>query len=77
MTDSDDGSQLFIDDRLVVDNDGLHGMVQKAGAIALAKGLHKIKVTFFEQGGQDDLKVHYKVPEKEYSVIPTSVLFVD
>jgi len=75
MTDSDDGSQLFIDDRLVVDNDGLHGMVQKAGAIALTKGLHKIKVTFFEQGGQDDLKVYWKTPAHDWIQIPGSNLF--
>ena len=30
-TDSDDGSQLFIDDILVVDNDGLHGMEIERG----------------------------------------------
>ncbi len=36
MTDSDDGSQLFIDGNLVADNDGLHGMELVKGAIALA-----------------------------------------
>jgi hypothetical protein len=30
---SDDGSRLWIDDRLVVDNDGLHAMVEKASAM--------------------------------------------
>ena len=59
-TDSDDGSQLLINTSCVVDNDGLHGMVQKKGAIALAQGYHAIRVTFFEQGGQDDLKVYFK-----------------
>src|SRR5205814_1095552 len=50
-TSSDDGSQLFIDEKLVVDNDGLHGMLEKEGQAPLAKGWHKIKVSFFEKSG--------------------------
>jgi alpha-L-fucosidase len=75
MTDSDDGSQLFIDGNLVVDNDGLHGMVKVMGAIALAKGYHSIKVTFFEKGGQDDLKVFIKEPGMNEEIISEEILF--
>jgi alpha-L-fucosidase len=75
-TDSDDGSQLFIDGKLVVDNDGLHGMVKEGGAIALAKGYHSIRVTFFEQGGQDDLKVYWKMPGKMEALVSDQSLFV-
>jgi len=35
-TASDDGSQLFIDGNLVVDNDGLHGVVEKSGTVDLS-----------------------------------------
>ncbi len=77
MTDSDDGSQLFIDGNLVVDNDGLHGMVQEKGAIALAKGYHSIKVTFFEKGGQDDLKVYFKGMGTKEILISDQSLFID
>ncbi len=49
--DSDDGSRLFIGDDLVADNDGLHGMHEESGDIALAAGLHAIRVEFFERGG--------------------------
>ncbi len=76
MTDSDDGSRLFIDGNLVVDNDGLHGMVQEKGALALAKGYHSIKVTFFEKGGQDDLRVYMKEPGKKESLVLDQTLFV-
>jgi alpha-L-fucosidase len=77
ITDSDDGSQLFIDGNLVVDNDGLHGMVQVKGAIALAKGFHAIRVTFFEQGGQDDLKVYIKVPGMKESLVSDQSLSIN
>lgn len=55
---SDDGSKLWIDGQLVIDNDGLHGPKQKPGSIALAKGLHQIEVVGFNATGgtQLDLK---------------------
>jgi len=74
-TDSDDGSQLFIDNRLVVDNDGLHGMREKTGVIALAAGLHPIRVTFFEKTGGDGLKVSWKALGMEMETVPDGVLF--
>ncbi len=72
---SDDGSQLFINDQLVVDNDGLHGMVEENGLTALSKGYHKIRVTFFEKSGGDGLIVSWKGPNITKSEIPSEVLF--
>ena len=74
-TDSDDGSQLFIGDQLVVDNDGLHSMHEEQGVIALAAGFHPIRVTFFEKTGGDGLKVYWKGTGIEKQVIPDNVLF--
>ncbi|MCA9290693.1 MAG: hypothetical protein KDA25_06170 [Phycisphaerales bacterium] len=48
---SDDGSRLLVGDTMLIDNDGLHGMVEKAGAIALAAGRHTVRIEFFERGG--------------------------
>ncbi len=59
-TDSDDGSRLYIDGTMVVENDGLHGMNEEKGTIALRSGYHPIRVTFFEKGGGNQLKVSYK-----------------
>ncbi len=50
-TESDDGSKLFIGDELVVNNDGLHGMVKRSGTIPLATGWHQVRIEFFENGG--------------------------
>jgi len=74
-TDSDDGSELYIDDKLVVDNDGLHGMKIKGNVVPLSKGFHKIKVQYFEKGGGDDLKVYFKGPGIQRQLIPDSLLF--
>ena len=74
-TDSDDGSRLYIGNELIVDNDGLHGMQEKEGIIALSAGLHPIRVTFFEKTGGDGLKVLYKGPGIEKQSVPDNVLF--
>ena len=53
FTRSDDGSKLYIDDRLVVDNDGTHGAFWEYGDIILQAGKHKIRIEGFENwGGQ-------------------------
>jgi alpha-L-fucosidase len=75
FTESDDGSRLFIGDELVVDNDGLHGLVEKKGVIALAAGLHPIRVEFFEKTGGDGLTVSYQGPEISKRPIPNDALF--
>jgi len=61
-TNSDDGSRLYIDGELVVNNDGLHGMIEKSGSINLPAGLHPIIVTYFDNGGSDGLVVSWAGP---------------
>ncbi|MGH1421062.1 MAG: PQQ-dependent sugar dehydrogenase [Hyphomonas sp.] len=48
---SDDGSQLYIDGQLVIDNDFTHGAQEKTATITLAAGVHEIEVRFFERAG--------------------------
>ncbi|MFZ4521398.1 MAG: alpha-L-fucosidase [Bacteroidales bacterium] len=74
-TSSDDGSRLWIDDQLVVNNDGLHGLAEKSGSIALAAGLHKIRVAFFERTGSDNLIVLMKSQYKSKQVLAKEMLY--
>ena len=55
---SDDGSRLSIGDRVVVDNDGLHGSRMIAGRIRLEAGLHPIEICHFDQLKDEELEVH-------------------
>ena len=71
---SDDGTRLWIDDALVVDNDGQHAVIEIGGQIGLEKGLHKIKVHFFESAGGEALKVQYDGPGIEKQEIPEQIL---
>lgn len=73
-TTSDDGSQLLIDDQLIVDNDGLHGAVERTGDVGLLAGKHRIEVRFFEATGGESLEVAWQGPQVEKAAIPAAVL---
>ena len=54
---SDDGSRLYIGGEEAINNDGLHGPVEKSGAVELSAGAHPILVTYFDNGGGDGLSL--------------------
>ena len=74
-TESDDGSRLYVGSTMIVDNDGLHGMIEKKGIIALAKGLHPLKVEFFQKSGGMGLNVALQGPAMRKQSVPDSLLF--
>ena len=74
-TSSNDGSNLYIDGQLIVDNDGLHAPVQQSGVIHLEKGMHKIRVDYFQSGGTKALMSFYRSDKIEYQRIPGSKLY--
>jgi uncharacterized repeat protein (TIGR03806 family) len=76
-TRSDEGSQLFIDGQLVVDNDGLHTSQQVQGGIDLEVGYHDIVVTYFEATGAEELSVNWRPPELNRRQVPDGVLYLD
>ncbi len=75
FTRSDDGSRLFLDDEEVVDNDGDHGAEEKEGKAALRKGFHKIRVTYFDSGGGNELKVFMQREGGVKTEIPASMYY--
>ena len=75
-TASDDGSRLFIDGELVVDNDGLHGMDRRAGKVALRGGFHALRVEWFNSRGGAGLQVRWAGPGVGAEVqVPADALF--
>ncbi|KPQ01039.1 MAG: phosphodiesterase [Bacteroidetes bacterium HLUCCA01] len=48
---SDDGSKLYINRRLVIDNDGDHGVITVSNSLLLGAGRHPIRVEWFNGGG--------------------------
>ncbi len=45
---SDDGSKLYIDDHLVIDDDGIHGPSGCTATAELEAGIHSIRVSYFQ-----------------------------
>ncbi len=54
---SDDGAVLYIDDEVVIDNDGEHAPLEKTGILPLRPGFHKVKLQYFNAGGAGELGV--------------------
>lgn len=45
---SDDGSKLFIDGNLVVNNDGIHAPRLEGGRVKLTAGMHPVEIQYFQ-----------------------------
>ncbi|MEO5910800.1 MAG: family 20 glycosylhydrolase, partial [Pelobium sp.] len=72
---SDDGSRLYIDDQLIIDNDGKHARYEKAAGVNLQAGLHKIRVSYFDDGPGSTLQVSVKGTDGKKIEIPSVMLF--
>jgi hypothetical protein len=72
---SDDGSELHIDDQLVVDNRGLHGFVKQTGSIHLEEGFHSITIRYMQGGGAADFKAYWTQPGKAREGLSRAPLF--
>jgi mono/diheme cytochrome c family protein len=55
---SDDGTKLFVDDQLIINNDGGHGNLNKTADLHLRKGPHSIEVQFYNGRGNYALGAH-------------------
>jgi len=72
---SDDGSRLFVDGVRVVDNDGLHGMAERQGVVALAAGFHAIRLEYFNKEGGAGLEVWWKGPSLAREPLGAGAIF--
>jgi lysophospholipase L1-like esterase/predicted esterase len=76
-TTSDDGSQLFLNNSMIVNNDGLHGNTTVTSSEQiLAAGPIPIMVQYFENTGGQSLTVQYRGPDtgNNWVSIPASAL---
>ena len=54
---ADDGVRVFVDDEIVVDDDGVHAARDVPGEIALAGGVHQMRVEYFQGTGGKALSI--------------------
>ncbi len=72
---SDDGSWLWIDDQLVVDNGGLHGMREIAGNVTLEAGrAYRVRIEMHENGGGAGCRFLWSSASQAREVVPASAL---
>ena len=76
-THSDDGSRLYVGDRLVVDNWGPHSMTKKHGKVELEPGNHPFKVIYQQGGGGAGCIVGWMPPGGKEAPIPAAALSHD
>jgi len=74
-TNSDDGSLLYIDGQLVVDNGGPHGVRYVEGSIHLTAGYHDVELRYFQDGGSRALDLWWTLPDGKKTLIPPTKLF--
>lgn len=73
---SDDGSVLYIDNQIVVDNDGGHSARKREGVIALEAGIHELQLLYFEDYMGQTLEVGITGRNISERKIPAEMLFV-
>jgi hypothetical protein len=72
---SDDGAKLYVDEQLVVDNDGEHPPREETGKIDLSEGVHRVRVSYF-QGRRFQVALMVKVapPGEPFRIFSTDDL---
>ncbi|MBO4625501.1 MAG: metallophosphoesterase [Bacteroidales bacterium] len=67
---TDDGSKFYIDGELLIVNDGAHGPIEKKVSKVLTKGMHQLKIEFFDFDKGQSLIFRYSTPtirDREYN----------
>lgn len=73
---SDDGSQLYINGSLVVDNDGVHPAISRRSRIKLGTGLHSVEIHYF-QGPREAIALQwfYQPPNGTRRIVPPDIIY--
>jgi hypothetical protein len=67
--DSDDGARLYIDDTLVLNNDGRHDIQTAEGVMVLSAGRHHIRVPYYNGPGPMALTLEVARPGEDYEIL--------
>ena len=72
---SDDGSKVFLDGQLIVDNDGSHSVNIVEVKAAMDAGFHRLRVLYFDDTEGQELAIGISGGGLNYEMIPESMLF--
>lgn len=74
---SNDGTKVWLDDKLVLDNDGVHGNSLVEAFATLDAGFHRIHVKYFQKTGDKDFSLTWEDSNFQRTTFPDSILFVE
>lgn len=74
---ADDGAKLYIDNEIIIDNDGRHWINEAFGAVKLEKGFHKFNLSYFDADGSAELKCYIQQEGKEKKELNSEQLFYE
>ena len=72
---SDDGSRLLIDGKTVVENDSIHGMTEVQSSLSLSKGMHDIRIEYFDALFNEGLFINIQGPGIPRQRLPLAMIF--
>ena len=76
-TASDDGSMLFIDGNIVVNNNFFQGVILRTGSVNLTAGSHDIVIAFYQGGGGYGMQAEFlagATPPTQGQLLPNAIL---
>ncbi len=73
---SDDGSKLWLNAQLVIDNDGRHSATSvESKPVHLDLGLHPLRIEHFDHIGQKRLTLEWRTPgDTDFAIVPSRFL---
>jgi hypothetical protein len=72
---SNDGSRFYLNNELVINNDGEHRERERSGVVSLQKGYHKIQLYYFQTDGDQKLVLEWKEKNLKRMKIPDAVFY--
>ena len=72
---SDDGSALFLNGQLIIDNGGTHGLQEKTQTVLLKPGFYRFHLTYFDQGGGAVVYLKWKYRDVDETAIPPTQFY--
>lgn len=73
--DSDDGSWLFIDGQMIIDNGGDHAPVRLSRDANLSAGYHQIELKYYDAMGGSMLRFYWTPPNGREQIVPTGSVY--
>jgi len=72
---SDDGAKLFLDGKMVIDNDGTHRMDLESKKLDLKAGDHDFKIEYFQNKDKAGCILSWKFEGSDKEVVPASAFW--